>query len=177
MFAKVKKGWQRSLELTRFFTVGSRHLIRVSIDQQQMVYDGGVKKEGGFWTIASESDKDDDRQSYTLEDSLALALARLPRDELSAAVAAAPADFAQVLAVAHGHIRIAVVSPGGVSESVLRDLGHGDKIVPPRFAGEVLSFLIYQPRGLFNGEPGGLWACSGPLAGTHLDKQLLLTVD
>lgn len=177
MFVHPEKGWYRGLSLIRFFTVGRRHLVHVSIDLQEAAYDGEMKNEGSFWTLAGESDGKGERLSYTLDGSLTEALARLPRDELAAAVVAAPADFAQAITYAHGHPRIAAVFPGSLGECILRDLGHGAMLVPPSLVDGVFCFQLYKGRGLNDREPNRLWACRASLDGTLLDKQLLLTTE
>ncbi|MES2644698.1 MAG: hypothetical protein V4850_34740 [Myxococcota bacterium] len=169
MLPKIPDGWRRRLALRSFLVVGGRALVRVSCDLAQSAYGGEFRSEFECWGVQTVDGEHD------LFNELREALATLPLDTLRAVVAAAPLAFAEVLAIEYGFIRISVVGPGRLVETVLRESGHADCISSPLFRDDVVSFQCYQP-GDSPGAPGALWSLRARVDGTLLSKELVLTV-
>jgi hypothetical protein len=155
---KTPPGWHRRLAIAPFLTVGDKHVARIHIGLEQSAYDGDSKSEREWWAMGLGS------ETYNLHDDLAEALAALEPAQLHAAIAAAPHDFAQIVATEHALGRHSVVWPGSLSESILSD--RGVQVAPPRLENGAVAFHCYRAR------DDELWALVAGLDGALRSRVL-----
>ncbi len=51
-----------------------------------------------------------------------------------------------MMAVEHGFARTSLVAPGRIADIVVREQGHGERVSPPRYENDALTFPCYRPR-------------------------------
>lgn len=156
---RAKAGWHRRLHVTPYLRVGDQTIAHVSLLHLQSVYDGASELEQEWWTVEISAGE------HILFARLRQVLAFFEPARLREAIAADPVGFAELVAIAHGLVRIGVVAPGRVVSEVLVE--HGREPLGPTFVQDVLSFQYYA------GLARKLWSIRASSAGKILKKKLL----